>query len=115
MVRHLRRRLSRLWDHLQSVGKRGRLVVDRLLDPLFSPPPVSPEAKTERLKQITTVLTALSVGAFAASITTPLLTDPPALRSLSGVGFAISGLLFLAGRRVLRYIPRKTDPKEIDQ
>lgn len=111
MVRLLRRRLSRLWDHVQSYGKRGYDRALNLLAEYNRPRAPNQKGREERVKHISTVLNILAGACFGIGVVTPIAQH----REMDWQVplFAALSVAFIgAARRVLRYIPDEAVEKD---
>jgi len=122
MVSVLRRRLSRLWDHVQSYGKRGGRVVRAVCfssmawaERRASPPANNDEVTKERIKSQVGLLNAIALGLLAGGVINPTLAlnDAIGLKSRVLAG-CIAAVLVMAGQLYLGYIPNTSSPKETD-
>lgn len=108
MVGNLRRRLSRMRDHMLAYLERRRLAI-------VVPPAMHSKVEEERIKSRVGLLNALGLGLFAGGVINPALTATEAAPVWVRIAAAVSSsVLIMAGQRYLRYIPNPNAPKETD-
>ena len=111
MVSVLRRRLSRLRDHVQSYGKRGYDRALNLLAELNRPRAPNQKGREERVKHISTVLNILAGACFGVGVVTPI-AQHREIDWQMPLFAALSVAFIAAARRVLRYIPEAAVEKD---